>query len=103
MSNERREYANGTYLDVRYPFGFYIGGAALCSDGKVRKLKRISDTPDTFFSVPASVNVGRRTVSGYITTDDDADGNPTIYFIAYSYGKNGDTLPGLKYGKDQQS
>lgn len=97
MSVKRAEYANGTYLDMRYPFGFFVGGAALCSDGKVRKLKRISDTADTYFSVPASVNVGKRTVSGYITVETLNDDTAMVYFIAYSYGKNGDALPGTKY------
>lgn len=65
--NERREYDRGTYVDVRYPWGLFVGGRVYCGDGKVRKLKRIAQTADTFFSVPASVNVGKITVSGYIT------------------------------------
>ena len=104
MTTERREYGDGTYLVQSFPWGFYSGGQALCSDGKLRRLKRIASTADTFFSVPASVNVGKRTVSGYVTvecrsgssveTDDDP---AVVKFIAYSYGRNGDALPGLAY------
>lgn len=54
---ERRRYDNGTYLDMEFPFGFYLGGRAMCSDGKVRRIHRIAPTADTFFSVPASVIV----------------------------------------------
>jgi hypothetical protein len=34
-------------------------------------------------------------VSGYITMDDDG-----VRFIAYSYGKNGHLLPGIKVASD---
>lgn len=60
----------------------------ICSDGKTRKIKRVAAHADTVFSVPAQVNVGKRTVSGFITTDYDE-----TYFIAYAYGKNADALP----------
>ncbi len=108
MNYQTREYGVGTELRVSYPWGMYWGGKALCSDGKVRTLKRISTTADTFFSVPASVEVRREgkryTVSGYITSETlagmstEVDGDPTVVkFIAYSYGKNGDLLPGLAW------
>jgi hypothetical protein len=100
MSIDRRNYANGTHLTMRYPFGTYVAGAALCSDGRVRALKRISECADTFFSVPASVTVNGRTVSGYVSvetvdgfstaTDDDP---AIVKFHAYTYGKNGALLP----------
>lgn len=95
----KQEYAQGTYTVQSYPWGYYRGGAALCPDGKVRKLKRISTTADTFFSVPASVTVKGKTVSGYIgftsvngydttTADDPA----IVRFYPYQYGKNGHLL-----------
>ena len=93
-------YADGTYLDYRMPWGVYAGGAALCSDGVVRRLKRIAETADTFFSVPASVTVKGRTVAGYVTVE-TRDGFSTVTpadpalvrFVAYRYGKNADALP----------
>lgn len=101
MSTETRSYALGTELRVSYPWGVYRGGRALCSDGKVRALARISVTADTFFSVPASVKVNGRTVSGYVTVqtvngfDTAADDDPSVVrFVAYKYGKNADALPG---------
>lgn len=104
MTTERRDYADGTYLVQSFPWGFYSSGAAMCSDGKVRTLKRIAQTADTFFSVPASVNVGKRTVSGYVTVEcrsglsTETDDDPAVVkFVAYSYGRNGDALPGLAY------
>lgn len=102
--SETREYAFGTDLRVRYPWGLYEGGHAMCSDGKVRSLKRISQTADTFFSVPASVVVGGRTVSGYVTVDTArgystaTDDDPAVVkFIAVKYGRNHDALPDGKW------
>jgi len=103
MRTQRNDHADGTYLVQSYPWGLYHGGRAVCSDGKVRSLARIAQTADTFFSVPAAVKVKGRTVSGYVTvecrsgssvpTDDD----PTVVrFVAYSYGRNGHLLPGIR-------
>ncbi len=99
-SIDRRTYAEGTYLTQSYPWGMYVSGRAMCSDGVARQLKRIASTADTFFSVPASVTVHGRTVAGYVTvecasgssveTDDDPS---MVKFVAYTYGKNGDVLP----------
>lgn len=88
MATEARNHGEGTYLVQSYPWGIYRGGAALCSDGKVRKLARISQTADTFFSIPASVRVDGKTVSGYVTINDDV-----VQFRQYSYGKNAGLLP----------
>lgn len=100
MTIDTREYAAGTSLTQSYPFGFYIAGRAMCSDGRVRALARIAQTADTFFSVPAAVKVKGRTVSGYVTVDTVSgssvatDDDPAIVrFRAYTYGRNGGLLP----------
>jgi hypothetical protein len=100
MRINTRTYANDTYLMQEAPFGWYRGGAALCTDGKVRKLKRIADTADTFFSVPAAVTVNGKTVSGYITVEAMSgssvpiDDDPAVVkFVAVKYGKNWNLLP----------
>ena len=110
MTISTRDYWSGTCLTQSYPWGLFIGGRALCSDGKVRALKRIAPTADSFFSVPASVTVGGRTVAGYVTVE-TLDGFTTYYdetdpqvvkFVAYTYRKNGDALPdGLYRRKDE--
>lgn len=99
---ETRYFALDTELRVRQPWGLYVGGRALCEDGKVRALHRIAATADTFFSVPAAVKVGGKTVSGFITvetvdgwsTHTPGDGDPTVVrFVAYTNRKNGHLLP----------
>lgn len=91
---QTNEYKHSTYLVQSYPWGLYIGGAALCSDNVVRKLKRIAQTADTYFSVPASVTVKGKTVVGYITVDDDV-----VEFRAYQNRKNAGLLP--TWSKDE--
>jgi hypothetical protein len=104
MYGETRNYGRGTSITVRSPWGLYVSAKALCSDGKVRTVSRISITADTFFSVPAAVTVykngARRTVSGYITFETltgmstETEGDPMVVkFHRYSYGKNADALP----------
>ena len=65
---------------------------ALCSDGR-RRYATITSEPDTFFSIPASVKVRGKRVSGFITGRESEDGRQDYEFIAYSYGKNGKLLP----------
>jgi hypothetical protein len=97
---ERRNYGAGTSLVQSFPWGLFHGGRVMCSDGAVRSLKRIAETADTFFSIPAAVTVKGRTVAGYVTFE-TADGSsvatpddPMVAkFIAYTYGKNGALLP----------
>jgi hypothetical protein len=96
MAIERRNYASGTYLEVTYPWGVYVGGAALCPDGIVRRLKRIARTADTLFSIPASVTFKGKTIAGYVTFENDI-GTSTedkehphyVSFRPYTYRQNG--------------
>jgi len=61
----------------------------LCSDGKRRSAFRLR-TPDTFFSMPASIKIKGKTVSGYLTKSSDGT---DVEFHSYLYGKNGHLLP----------
>lgn len=99
MADDTRQYAKGTSLTQRYPWGLFVKARALCADGVVRSTSRIASTADTFFSVPASVKVKGRTVSGYVTvttvsgSDVPTDDDPALVrFHAYTYGKNGHLL-----------
>lgn len=53
-----------------------------CEDGVARNAFATAE-PDTFFSIPAVVYVQSKSVSGFLTCDDDG-----WKFVAYSYGKN---------------
>lgn len=85
------EYELGTELVLNPgPFSCgYVSGRALCSDGVVRRLRFANGgIPDTLFSIPARVHVGKRTVSGFASVD-----GTVVTFTAYRYGKNADALP----------
>lgn len=109
MSVYKRQYGSGTYLNMLTGFASgYVNGRVMCSDGKVRRLHRIAETADTFFSVPASVQVwhdGKRvTVAGYVTietlqgfTTDTPEDPPVAKFVAYQYRKNCAALPAGTY------
>jgi hypothetical protein len=78
----RTDYADGTYLRTSTMWDVYSGGAAMCSDGIVRTLKRIAITADTYFSIPAAVSARGRTVSGYVSLDTANDPESTVVFHA---------------------
>lgn len=97
---DTHDYADGTSLTQSYPFGSYVAALAMCADGRVRAVKRIAATADTFFSVPCAVAVAGRTVSGYLTIETRSgastasDSDPAVVkFAAYDYGRNADALP----------
>lgn len=104
MTRQTRTYANGTSITQDYPWGLYVSARVLCSDGRVRATARIAQTADTFFSVPAAVKVGGKTVTGYVTTECMSgssvatDDDPTVVkFVAHTSGRNGRLLPGSAY------
>jgi hypothetical protein len=88
-----QELVRGTYLRSDSFWGVYQSGAAICPDGKVRKLKRIAPHADTFFSVPAAVTCKGRTVTGFVMTSTLAgfhsptDDDPMAVFF-FATGRN---------------
>jgi hypothetical protein len=95
MSISRTDFADGSYIVRSYPWGLNVSGTALCADGKVRKLARIAETADTFYSTPASVRVRGRFVAGYVTVETRAgmstatlEDPAVLKFHAYTYCKN---------------
>lgn len=91
-----RHYAKETFLRISYPWGLFQSGAAECPDGIVRRLKRIAQTADTFFSIPASVVAHGKTIAGYVTVETVSglstatiDDPAIVRFVPYTYRKNG--------------
>jgi hypothetical protein len=58
-----------------------------CSDGESRTIRRIG-VPDTAFSAPGDTRVKGKTVTGFVTCDEEG-----YIFIANEFGKNGHLLP----------
>lgn len=61
-----------TKLNTVQPWGLFTpyGHQVLCADGRIRSC-RLASTPDTFFSTPASIKYKGKTVSGYVTTEEE--------------------------------
>lgn len=83
---------NQTRVTQRQPWGLYArnGHRVLCSDGVIRAAE-MAPTPDTFFSVPASVRIKGKSVRGYVTTAEGLDGGRVYCFRQYASA--GDILP----------
>jgi hypothetical protein len=60
-----------TSLSQTYPWGLFRrnGHRLLCADGVIRAAE-LASTADTFFSIPASIRIRGKRVSGYATSDD---------------------------------
>lgn len=60
-----------TKINRIYPYGFNVarGTRLLCPDGKIRAPHSIAQTADTFFSIPATVRIHGKVVSGYATVE----------------------------------
>lgn len=85
---------------VRFgPYGIpYKCERVLCGDG-IRRTVRVRE-PDTFFSLPGTVKVRGKSISGFVsfTPYQDAETGDVVgvlTFTPYKYGKNGDVLPPL--------
>lgn len=63
-----------------------------CSDGKSRNVRNIG-VPDTAWTAPGRVSVDGKTVTGFITCDENG-----YKFHANKYGKNGHLLVGAYEG-----
>jgi hypothetical protein len=105
MATWKRDYGHDTYVVMRSTglFSGFVAGRALCSDGRVRHLKRIAACADSFDSVPAAVTVKGRTVSGFITWASmdgftvELPGRPHVVKFVAQHGKNKGMLPDSAY------
>ena len=102
-----RRFAMDTYTETD-SYSRYVRGAAICSDGKVRALRFHSGLADTFFSVPCSVQVKGKTISGYATFETlegysvDTESDPVaVKFLRYDYGRNSEILPKGAWKKEE--
>ena len=76
------------------PWDLYrpLGHRLLCSDGVVRAAKMAS-TADSFFSVPASVRVNGKHVSGYMTSEETGEGPDLRAYVFRHHDRHKDKLP----------
>lgn len=60
-----------TFLSQTYPWGLFrrTGHRLLCADGVIRAAE-LAQCADTYFSIPASVRIKGKRVSGYATCDE---------------------------------
>lgn len=101
MRNVRTtEYGQGTSLTTYGSWDTFVAARVLCSDGMVRTVRRIAMVADTYSTVPCSVKVKGKTVSGYLTVetmqglDTEIESDPKVVkFVAIKTGVNAGMLP----------
>lgn len=74
MTNKQLRKLGKTHVTQTFPWGLFTrtGHRLLCSDGVIRSAS-MSQTADTFFSVPASIRIRGKTITGYATGEHDYD------------------------------
>lgn len=82
-----------TFFSQTYPWGLFrrTGHRLLCADGKIRAAE-LAQCADTFFSIPASVRINGKRVSGYATCD-ESEGVRVHTFRPYD--KHKEAFPSL--------
>jgi len=68
--NIDRIHLGKTYITRTMPWGLNLkhGHRLLCADGVIRAA-RLAESPDTFFSTPASIRIKGRTITGYMSVE----------------------------------
>lgn len=78
-------YTNGS-VALRTPFPFaQLSKIKSCPilGSTVKRTAVITGQPDTYFSIPARIKYKQKTISGYVTFNEEG-----YYFVAYRHGKN---------------
>ena len=75
-----------TFTVQSQPWGLFrrSGHRVLCSDGQIRACQ-MAQTADTFFSIPASIRIAGKSISGYVTTESEYDFTEKKEYCAYSF------------------
>lgn len=60
------DFEDGSYVQTKGPWNVPISGKALCPDGKIRKLKRISHISGNVHDLSCAISYNGKTVSGVI-------------------------------------
>ena len=76
-----------TFFSQTYPWGLFrrCGHRLLCADGIIRAAE-LAHTADTFYSIPASIRIRGKRVTGYATCD-EANGVRVHTFRPYDRHK----------------
>ena len=92
-----------THLSRSYPWGLHPrnGHRLLCADGVIRSAE-LAQTADTFFSIPASVRINGKRVSGYASTEQDSRWEKSVYVFRHHDGQEA-FLPAWPVGSQSEA
>jgi len=104
--NITKHALGSTHLSRSYPWGLHPrnGHRLLCADGVVRSAE-LAQTADTFFSIPASVRINGKRVSGYALTEKDSRWTKEVYVVRHHDGQDAflPAWPVESHGKAQEA
>jgi hypothetical protein len=87
--NTTKTIKGKTHVSRSYPWGLHPrnGHRLLCADGVIRAAE-LSETADTFFSIPASIRINGKRVSGYASTEKDSTWKTEVWVFRHHTNQN---------------
>ena len=78
-----------THVSRSYPWGLHPrnGHRLLCSDGVIRAAE-MAETADTYFSVPASIRINGKRITGYASCERDSRWENEVWAFRHHTNQN---------------
>lgn len=78
-----------THVSRSYPWGLHPrnGHRLLCSDGVIRSAE-MAETADTYFSVPASIRINGKRITGYTSCERDSTWEHEVWVFRHHTNQN---------------
>jgi len=78
-----------THVSRSYPWGLHPrnGHRLLCADGVIRAAE-MAETADTYFSVPASIRINGKRISGYASCEKDSTWEKEVWAFRHHTNQN---------------
>lgn len=78
-----------THVSRSYPWGLHPrnGHRLLCSDGVIRSAE-MAETADTYFSVPASIRINGKRITGYTSCERDSKWEHEVWVFRHHTNQN---------------
>ena len=78
-----------THVSRSYPWGLHPrnGHRLLCADGVIRAAEMV-ETADTYFSIPASIRINGKRISGYASCERDSKWENEVWVFRHHTNQN---------------
>jgi len=92
--NVTKNILGKTHVSRSYPWGLHprTGHRLLCADGVIRAAE-MAETADTYFSVPASIRIKGKRISGYTSCERDSKWENEVWVFRHHTNQNAPLPP----------